>query len=356
MKASRGVLLLLISISVWACSSDAKVSDEKVNNPNIGKTEATEVKVVTADKKDFQYLIQTNGLIEAREDAKIQFQTNGLLKEVFVTNGQEVEHGQVLAKLDNAQELLAIKQAETQLEKAKIEYRSLLLSFNLENKSQEVRQQIEITQRHGSGLSAAEIALDEARLALSYTKLKAPISGKVSGLELKAGNMISGTVAFCRLYSDHDLLVKVKVLETDIGRLRLGLKAEVYPLSKDRGFYNAQLEEIDPQVDENGMLSVRLKLEQTNGLLPGMNAKVIIRIPYNRNVIVPKEAIVIRSGRNVVFTFEEGLAKWNYVETGMENGKEVEVLEGLASSSQVIVSNNLQLAHDSPVALVNNEE
>ena len=68
--------------------------------------------------------------------------------------------------------------------------------------------------------------------------------------------------------------------------------------------------------------------------------------------MVAKEAIVMKSGKPVVFTEENGLAKWNYVSTGRENGKEIEILSGIKAGQNVIVSNNLQLAHDAPIIVL----
>ena len=59
-----------------------------------------------------------------------------------------------------------------------------------------------------------------------------------------------------------------------------------------------------------------------------------------------KRAIVYHSGKPVLFTFSNGKAQWIDIELGMENGEEVEVLSGLKLPSRVIISNNLQLAHN----------
>lgn len=80
-----------------------------------------------------------------------------------------------------------------------------------------------------------------------------------------------------------------------------------------------------------------------------MNASATILVPNEKSVIVPKSAVVIRNGKAVIFTYEAGLAKWNYVVVGRDNGKEVEILDGLVEGMKVIINNNLQLAHDSPV-------
>ena len=80
-----------------------------------------------------------------------------------------------------------------------------------------------------------------------------------------------------------------------------------------------------------------------------MNCTAVIKAPASRSLIVPKEAVVMRSGKAVVFTLQDGKAKWNYVAVGKDNGKEVEIKEGVTAGQKVITTNNLQLAHDAPV-------
>jgi multidrug efflux pump subunit AcrA (membrane-fusion protein) len=58
----------------------------------------------------------------------------------------------------------------------------------------------------------------------------------------------------------------------------------------------------------------------------------------------------------VVFSVENDLAKWNYVEFGFDNGKMVEITDGLEAGMVVITNNNLQLAHDAPISIQNSKE
>lgn len=68
--------------------------------------------------------------------------------------------------------------------------------------------------------------------------------------------------------------------------------------------------------------------------------------------MVPKKAVVLRSGRQVVFTWEDGKALWNYVTTGAENFDSYVIEEGLRPGQIIIVDGNEDLAHESPVVVV----
>jgi len=69
--------------------------------------------------------------------------------------------------------------------------------------------------------------------------------------------------------------------------------------------------------------------------------------------VVPKSAVVLRTGRQVLFTLENGKAIWHYVQTGLENAGNYTITgETLKEGDQVIVSGNINLAHESPVTVI----
>ena len=201
-----------------------------------------------------------------------------------------------------------------------------------------------------SGLGIAHINYQEAKYQVENAVLKAPFPGRIANLFANEGSL-TNSEAFCKLYSSNELTVKAQVLETDINQLKIGQKATLRLIGNTTAQYEASLSRINPLVGENGQVSLLLTVKQPQGLILGMNVAVTLRIPRAKALAVPKEALVIRSGKSVVFTHEAGKAKWNYVTTGLENGKEIEIIEGLAPNSQVITTNNLQLEHDTPVEI-----
>jgi len=82
-----------------------------------------------------------------------------------------------------------------------------------------------------------------------------------------------------------------------------------------------------------------------------MNVTVSLETKAPSAVLLPKTAVVIRSGRTLVFTYDEASerAKWQYVTVGYENDEMVAVTEGVEAGQQVIVAGGLTLDHDSTV-------
>lgn len=85
-----------------------------------------------------------------------------------------------------------------------------------------------------------------------------------------------------------------------------------------------------------------------------MNVRVSVKRSVGEQLVIPKTAVVLRSGKQVVFTLKEGKAMWNYVHTGLENMEEYTVTDGLEEGMEVITTGNVNLAHEAPVRVIKN--
>ena len=121
--------------------------------------------------------------------------------------------------------------------------------------------------------------------------------------------------------------------------------------------FEGSVSEINPLVDANGMVKVKADVNGEGKLFSGMNVRVSVRRNLGEQLVIPKTAVVLRSGKQVVFTLKEGKAMWNYVNTGLENATEYIVSDksrkgvedGLLEGDTVIVTGNLNLAHEAEV-------
>ena len=343
------LLLFLATISVfWGCKPEKTVVEEPDIESLRKEVKPTEITIANATYRPFEFLINSSGVIVSETEVRVAFQGSGYLEQLQVRNGQRVKKGQVLGRLEHTREKLAVEKAKINLANAQVKYSSDSMAYG-SNFSQTIQRNLELQ----SGLSAAKISLAEAQVNLEHTVIQAPVPGVVASLEEKQGNLVSSGKELCVIYDPDHLTLTGKVLETDFKHIKTGLQADIYPLAFKNQQFEALLTEIDPKVDDKGMIAIKFRLLRPQGLLPGMNANAVIRVPQNHNIIVPREALVIKSGRPVVFTYENGLAKWNYVEVGLDNGTDIEILDGIKEGSAVIVSNNLQLGHDARVSISN---
>ena len=110
--------------------------------------------------------------------------------------------------------------------------------------------------------------------------------------------------------------------------------------------------EINPLVEESGMVRVKASVAAEKRLFEGMNVRVSVQRSLGKQLVVPKSAVVLRSGKQVVFTLVNGKAHWNYVRTGLENADSYTIVEGLKAGDRVITTGNLNLAHEASVTVV----
>lgn len=348
MNHFRIVISFFLLVVFSRCSRPDTAREESAQHVR-ASVPATEVNIVKASVRPFEYFVSASGKIVSSSEVRMQFRRAGIVEKTMVTNGQIVARGQLLAVLANEIQELSFSKAKLLLKEKQLAFEDQMMSYvNDSVRHKKASENLKIS----SGLAAAELAYEESKFEYENSFVRAQISGVVSGLELNAGSPVNQNDLLCYVHDPENLLVRVDVLESDALLLSKRTRAEVQPLAAAARAYPAWIETINPRVDEKtGLVKVLLRITGKSNAFPGMHVRSTIRLPYNKNIIIPKEAVVIRSGKAVVFTVSNSLAKWNYVTLGRENGKEVEILEGLKEGDDVIITNNLQLAHDAPVTV-----
>lgn len=346
-----GIVIILTIIFFSNCTNPpSKDQEANVVTASMGTT-ITEVATATSSYNTMAYTIHSPGRIHPHFTELLLSERSGLLLTCRAHNNQSVKKDEIIATLESTALDLRREKLLVQQYNAQKEYESQLLGYEslLKGKSPQEAEEVRKKLRAAAGLSGIEVELKELDYEKQQSSIRAPVSGVLSDVKVQAGMHIKAGQELFRIHSAQDLYAEVKVLESDLPLLRIGQSAEVQPLAMPNKIYAATLSEINPGVDANGMIQVRLKIKSPAGLLPGMNVEASVKVPQKKAVVVPKEAVVLRGGRPVVFTYEDGLAKWNYVTTGLDNGKEVEIVEGVKAGMEVITSNNLQISHDAKV-------
>jgi RND family efflux transporter MFP subunit len=324
----------------------------------------TKVEIQEVKQENLDYIIYTNGKVVAKEQAPIGFLASGKIEKIYIKNGDYVSAGQTIASLENTEAVLRLRRAKEEKAIKNDEYRKLFIDFggklgDVYSISDTLNQLL----RTRSGLALSEIQEAEAAQNLENSLLKAPFSGKIANLFVSKGTFISASSPICVLYSSEQLEVEAFVPESEVlissnvKNKNKPNKATISPITSPANSisYESYLIDINPQVENEGLVKLRFALPSTKevsqSLLLNMNVTVALHIPQQKQLVVPKEAIVLRSEKEVVFSYEKGRAFWNFVKTGKENGKQIEILEGLKEGQQIIISNNLQLSHDAEVEL-----
>lgn len=353
MNKTNGFLLVIISgIFLLSNCTPTSSKDQEANIVTVSTgTTSTIVTIASSNFSTLAYTVHSSGRIVPHFTELLLSERSGLLLTCRAHNNQTVKKDEIIATLESTALELRREKLLIQQYNAQKEYESQLLGYEslLKGKSPQEAEEVRKKLRAAAGLSSIEVELKELDYEKQQSTIRAPVSGVLSDVKVQAGMHIKAGQELFRIHSAQDLYVEMKVLESDLPLLRIGQSAEVQPLAMPDKTYAATLGEINPGVDANGMIQVRLKIRSPTGLLPGMNVEASVNVPQKKAVVVPKAAVVLRGGRPVVFTYEDGLAKWNYVTTGLDNGREIEIVEGIKAGMEVITSNNLQISHDAKV-------
>lgn len=337
---------------------------------NQGRTESTtaekrvyqehlnEVDAMILKKKVFQKEIISNGKLKALKKSDLKFKVGGELKELNVKNGQWVKSGQTIAVLDQFEYRQKLAYAETAVKKTHIDLEDALLAYGGTAKKDSFSDVIYEGAAIRSGYVTALNDLKTAEFNLGETVLKAPFAGKIANIKQNIYELVNPGEVFCVILDDSELEVEFHLLESELGQVSLNDSVKVTPFSGGMSA-EGKVSEINPLVDENGLVLVKAIVKNTGGLWAGMNVKVLIQKQMPGRLVVPKSAVVLRQNQEVLFKYVNGSAFWTYVETGLENSTSFTVTAHpdkggvLKPGDTVIISNNLNLAHESKVKLRN---
>lgn len=322
-------------------------SDKKINSKSIGIT-ATTISSTTFNKQ-----LIANGKVIAIQKADLRFKTSNTLKNINRLNGQTVKKQELIANLDNNLLKNQVKNTEILLLEAKNKLQQEKINYGFYGKKEkEVPTGVVKNIQIKSGVLSAKNNFERATIEYDQTFLRAPFSGIIANIEKKEGDFIASSEVFCTLINPHNLEVSFSILESEYPFVSKNQEIEIQSFNSEDVKFTGIITEINPLVDKNGLIKIKAKVSSTKTrLLDGMNVKVFINKPLKNVIVIPKEALVLRSNKEVVFTVKKGIAKWNYVKLAGENSNTYAIKKGLQPTDTIIVSGNLNLAHDTKVKM-----
>jgi RND family efflux transporter MFP subunit len=302
------------------------------------------------------------GEAAAFREATLTAQVEGRVSELSVRENQGAARGRRLLQIDTTEYALGVAKAQAALETAQAEFQKIVL-LDDEIQDPSIRADRERIARSRSGLTSAEVDLRQAEISLERATVRAPFGGRVADLLVVAGQWASVGTELMTLVDLDPIKVEVQVLEAELGFLAEGRGVEVTFAAFPGETFNGAIQTINPRVDtetRTGRVTVHLPNEDGR-IKPGMYAQVKIDAQaFPDRVLLPREALLERDGRWMVFVYNEdgraGRAEWRYVTIGRENEDWVELThgdEGFVEPGEIVLtSSHHYLAHDVAVRLV----
>jgi len=378
-----GLIIVALAVGVWwrlgglKNAKAAAAAADSSKNANLPETSGASefstdipqpVQGATVVRDTLWIRVSASGQAEAYRRATLSAQVEGDVVSVPVKESRHVRPGDLLLAMDTTQYALDVAKAQADLLSKQADYQQRVL-FDDSITDPTARAERDRFARSISGLDQAQVALRQARLKLSRTRVLAPFDGWVADLKVVPGQHVAAGTELMTVVDLDPIKVEVQVLEAELGDLEPGRQATVtfaaYPGERFRG----RIETINPVVDpttRTDRVTVVLR-NKDHRIKPGMYAEISLDAEaLPDRVLVPRSAILERGEgerRTMVFVYapvdsSQGLAKWRYVTVGRENDSLAEILpsddaqEGVKPGEIVLVDGQQYLAHDTPVRLV----
>ena len=378
------------------------------DRPDVEEAADAEARIdaAVAKRTSFPLRTEATGRLAPWQEATVSPETGGLVRERAVEEGDRVEAGELLVRLDDRDAQIELTEAEAELAEARAEYavqtreptgtvaeapdttdvaearealRGAEAAFDRGEISQDELEQARrayeaartrsgldraAVQAATTGLTQAEQRVERARLELKRTRVEAPFEGRVADLEVEVGQNVGSGADLLTLLDDRRMKVDVDVLEEDLVQIAEGATAQVEvpalggaasggELAQARSSTQGEVYAINPRIDpEAGTGRVTVSVPNPEGeLVAGLFATV--RLETGRledRLVVPSGAVLVRQGRDLVFVIENGRAQWEYVDVGARSGGYVEITGGDVSPGDTVATDgHFALAHDAPV-------
>jgi RND family efflux transporter MFP subunit len=363
MKAIVSIAALAIILAAGAgCKSK---TDQEREDTDLARqvfaTQTNPVEVMTLAERDFYKQVVSNGRLEAARRAVLSFSAQGRIASVNVENGSSVAAGATLASLDIKDAAFALERAQLAYEKSRLDLSDRLLDFDYTpdiDTAQIADETMRIVYLR-SGYLDTRHALEEARLAYENSTLKAPFAGKVADVKQKTYEQAAGV--FCTIIDDRSFNVQFSVLETEAAFVATGRSVKVYSFNNPEEVVTGQITAVNPTVDGNGQILVTAKIPGNGHMLDGMNVRVMVEQVVPGQLVVPKSAVVLRDGLEVLFRYANGKSVWTYVNITASNTTEHVVAPNVDRSAElnvgdvIIVSGNQNLGDNTDVEIATEE-
>lgn len=344
------IFAFFIVVLMAACGKKENQQQETVSSTDeiLTPVQLTKIEAVSRSES-----ITASGLVASSEEAKLSFKIGGIIQKIYVTEGQKVGKGQLLASLNMTEIDAQVSQAKYGVEKAERDLK------RVESMYKDTAATLEQMQNATTGFDVAKQNLQIAQFNRSYAQITSPIDGSVIKKMANEGELTGPGTPIFYITSNRqgDWVVRVGVSDKDWARLKVGDKASVVLDAYPNETFTGSVKKLAPAADPmNKLYEIEVRIN-TNGkrFAAGLFAKVELRPAQSRPyVMVPIEAIVEGNGKEAfVYVLDDSRKKVKRipVQIGFVDGDKVLVTNGLDNILEVITSGSAFLTESSSVVV-----
>ncbi|MBG0774885.1 MAG: efflux RND transporter periplasmic adaptor subunit [Desulfovibrionaceae bacterium] len=376
-KAYRSGVATVILAALLVAAALALGCDRKPDAPAQSRVRAQAVSTVTVEPQRVTLSTELSGRTTAYRIAEIRPRINGLILKRLFVEGSDVKAGQVLYQIDPAPFLAELNSAEASLARAEAQipsvgakaarYKELLKARTLSQ--QDYDDAAAALNELKAEIKSLQASVEVARINLGYTKITAPISGRIGKSSVTDGAIVTAyqTTALATIQQLDPIYVDVPQSTTEL--LRIKTRLQKGQLDRDEAEHNRVgliLEDGQPYAHEGNLQFSDVTVDQTTGsvilravfpnpdgtLLPGMFVKAVVPEGVDDNgILIPQQAVSRDHQGNPFAMIVDGESKAQRRPLTLDRaiGDKWLVLSGLAPGDTLIVEGLQMLRSGAPV-------
>ncbi|MBN1598735.1 MAG: efflux RND transporter periplasmic adaptor subunit [Bacteroidales bacterium] len=352
-------ILLIIFVVVLVLGGIYFLITKSKRQPLVFKTETPVISDI------IQKTVAT-GTVTPRKEIAIKPQVSGIVEALYVEPGEHVKKGDLIAKVKIIPDMVALNAAESRLNKAKLQLEDAKLVYDRQKKvyEQGVIPEAEfqtVRIEYNSALEEVEAAENNLQLIkdgitkksgeISNTLIRSTIEGMVLDVPIEVGTSVIQTNTFnegttiASVADMGEMIFEGKIDETEVGKIKEGMKLELTIGAIEDQIFDAELEYIAPKgIEENGAvqfeIKAKVKLEEGYFIRAGYSANANIVLDRRDSVMVVSEALVqFEEGKKdsafVEIETSPQIFEKRYIITGLSDGINIEVVSGLEMNDKI---------------------
>jgi len=345
MRKITGMTVLIVA--AVACASGCGTGEAKLAPGEALQAAAPlPVQVSRPQVSDIFATYQTTTTVESDAEAPVVARVAGEVVEILVEEGDIVEAGQTLARLDGDRLRLQMLKTKAELDQTTGEYARFL----------SLRERGLVSASAFDGLqfdmNALQASYELKRLNYNYTKIRAPIAGVISSRDIKAGQHLDENDPAFRISDTSRLVAYLKIPQAELSKFAAGHGAQIRVDAMPDDAFEAEIARISPTINAaSGTFRATVYIDNSDGLLaPGMFGRFSIAYEKHADaLVIPKGALVDEDGESVVYVVRDGVVERRKVAVGIETKDRIEVLDGLGSQEDIVVTGHSGLRDGSRV-------
>lgn len=340
MKRSLIIIGIVLVIGLLSIPKFLSMSSSPAQNQeSSGTSSPLSVEAIIVTKDTLEDKIFTTGTLIANEEVDLVSESSGLIQAIYLQEGQKVEKGELLLKINDSELQAQLRRAEFRLN----------LAVDREKRQKQLLEQGGISQEEYDAtlnevnVMRAEVALIHAQI--DKTELRAPFTGRLGLKYVSEGGYISSNTRIATLQDIQRIKIDFSIPERYSMQIKEGTNIS-FTIQGLNDTLSAEVYAKEPRIDtETRSLQVRAQSEnQKEQLLPGAFADLELTLNTIEDALmVPSISLVPEINGQKVFVIRNGVVQPQSVTTGIRNESKVQILKGIAEGDTVLTTGLLQV-------------